>query len=87
MRATRLQGRLGETWPTARPAHSRRRTGSTAPAWLGQALSGGSVGVIRARVAFRNLSDRRPVGPDPGEAGEGAGLVKREPDIARPRPS
>jgi hypothetical protein len=33
-------------------------------------------------LAFLDLADRRPVGPDAGVAGEGAGLVEREPDIA-----
>ena len=33
-------------------------------------------------LAFLDLPDRRPVGPDAGEAGEGAGLVERKPDIA-----
>ncbi len=33
-------------------------------------------------LAFLDLPDRRPVGPDAGEAGEGTALMKREPDIA-----
>jgi hypothetical protein len=33
-------------------------------------------------LAFPDLPDRRPVGPDAGEARERAGLVEREPDIA-----
>jgi hypothetical protein len=34
------------------------------------------------RLAFLDLPDRRPVGPDAGEAGERAGRVEREPDVA-----
>src|SRR6185503_10870948 len=33
-------------------------------------------------LAFLYLPNRRPVGPDAGEAGEGAGFIEREPDIA-----
>jgi hypothetical protein len=33
-------------------------------------------------LALLDLPDRRPVGPDAGEAGEGTGLVAREPDVA-----
>src|SRR5260370_40783255 len=32
-------------------------------------------------LAFLDLPDRRPVGPDAGKAGERTGLVKRKPDI------
>jgi len=37
---------------------------------------------VVGRLAFLDLPDRRPVGPDAGEAGEGTGLIEREPDIA-----
>lgn len=37
---------------------------------------------IIGRLTFLDLPDRRPVGPDAGEAGEGPGLVEREPDVA-----
>ena len=33
-------------------------------------------------LAFLDLPDRRPVGPDAGEAGERAGLIERKPDVA-----
>jgi hypothetical protein len=33
-------------------------------------------------LAFLDLPDRCPVGPDAGEAGEGSELVEREPDVA-----
>jgi hypothetical protein len=33
-------------------------------------------------LAFFDLPDRCPVGPDAGEAGEGARVIQREPDIA-----
>src|SRR6185436_7286548 len=33
-------------------------------------------------LAFLDLPDRRPVGPDAGETGEGTGLVESEPDVA-----
>jgi hypothetical protein len=33
-------------------------------------------------LAFLDLPDGRPVGPDAGEAGEGAGLIECEPDVA-----
>ena len=34
-------------------------------------------------LAFLDLPDGRPVGPDAGEAGEGTFLVKSEPDVAK----
>ena len=37
---------------------------------------------VVCRFAFLDLPDGRPVGPDAGEAGEGAVLVEREPDVA-----
>jgi hypothetical protein len=37
--------------------------------------------VVRS-LALLDLPDRRPVGPDAGEAGERAGLIEREPDVA-----
>lgn len=37
---------------------------------------------VVSRLAFLDLPDRRPVGPDAGEAGEGTGLIEREPDVA-----
>src|ERR1700704_48127 len=33
-------------------------------------------------LAFLDLPNGGPVGPDAGEAGEGAGLIEREPDVA-----
>jgi hypothetical protein len=33
-------------------------------------------------LAFLDLPDRCPVGPDAGEAGEGAALIEGEPDVA-----
>jgi hypothetical protein len=33
-------------------------------------------------LAFLHFPDGRPVGPDAGEAGEGAALIEREPDVA-----
>jgi hypothetical protein len=32
--------------------------------------------------AFLDLPDGRPAGPDAGEAGDGTGLIEREPDVA-----
>ncbi len=37
---------------------------------------------VVGRLAFLDLPDGRPVGPDAGEAGEGTGLIEREPDVA-----
>jgi hypothetical protein len=37
--------------------------------------------VVRS-LALLDLPDRRPVAPDAGEAGERAGLIEREPDVA-----
>ena len=34
------------------------------------------------RLAFLDLPNGRPVRPDAGEAGEGTGLIEREPDVA-----
>ena len=47
-------------------------------AWLGREERVEVVG----RLAFLDLLDGRLVGPDAGEAGEGTGLIEREPDIA-----
>jgi len=33
-------------------------------------------------LAFLHLPNRRPVGPNAGEAGEGTALIEREPDVA-----
>ncbi len=33
-------------------------------------------------LAFFNVADGRPVGPDAGEAGEGARLIERKLDVA-----
>jgi hypothetical protein len=37
---------------------------------------------VVGRLTFLDLPNGRPVGPDAGEAGEGTGLIEREPDIA-----
>ena len=37
---------------------------------------------VVGRLAFLDLADGGPVGPDAGETGEGTGLVEREPDVA-----
>ena len=39
------------------------------------------VDVVRG-LAFLDLPDGRPVGPDAGEAGQRTGFVEREPDVA-----
>jgi hypothetical protein len=39
------------------------------------------VEVVRGLAVF-DLPDRRPVGPDAGEAGEGTRLVERKPNVA-----
>jgi len=37
---------------------------------------------VVGRLTFLDLPNGRPVSPDPGKAGKGSGLVKREPDVA-----
>jgi ribosomal protein S27AE len=37
---------------------------------------------VVGRLAFLDLPDGGPVSPDAGKAGEGAGLIEREPDVA-----
>src|ERR1700757_3130694 len=40
---------------------------------------------VAGRLAFLDLSERRPIRPDPREAGEGTFLVQSEPDISAGR--
>jgi hypothetical protein len=70
---------------TSRSSSVVRITGM-AFGWMAPTSAFGSV-VRNAKMSLAvspslTFPDRRPVGPDAGEAGEGAGLVEREPDVA-----